>query len=165
MAPEALCIRAVYPRVHIHMYGTCKCMLTWMRAFGQRHYPAGLLSTFSFYRLGLCAFLHPHQCNGDTWTKLVPMGNAEARWWLLRNKWHHCRAKIILFTYVRHFFVKIKCLRFSRNACIFTFHYTPRLRSHHSLKLNFISKIWNFTMQIITKSIIACQCVSRRHKK
>jgi len=112
-----------------------------------------------------CAFLHPHQCNGDTWTKLVPMGNAEARWWLLRNKWHHCRAKIILFTYVRHFFVKIKCLQFSRNACIFTFHYTPRLRSHHCLKLNFISKIWNFTMQIITKSIIACQCVSRRHKK
>ena len=108
MAPEALCIRAVYPRVHIHMYGTCKCMLTWMRAFGQRHYPAGLLSTFSFYRLGLCAFLHPHQCNGDTWTKLVPMGNAEARWWLLRNKWHHCRAKIILFTYVRHFFCKDK---------------------------------------------------------
>jgi len=40
-----------------------------------------------------------------------------------------------------------KCLRFSHNACIFKFHYTAPT-SHYFLKLNFISKILNFTMQI-----------------
>ena len=79
----------------------------------------------------------------DTWTKLVPIGITEAGWWLLRNKWRHFRP--ITFFYMRSaFFLRIKCLWFSRNACIFKLHYTPG----HFSKLNFTLKIRNLTMQI-----------------
>ena len=77
----------------------------------------------------------------------------ESRWWLTRNEWRHCRTKIVLFT----FFVRIKCHWFSRNACTLKFYYTdegpwlcplPIPHPHHFSKLNFISKMWNLTMQI-----------------
>ena len=49
------------------------------------------------------------------------------------------------------FFVRIKCLWFSQNACIFKFHYTgegalppPQTTPHHFSKLNFISKYMNW---------------------
>jgi len=55
------------------------------------------------------------------------------------------------------FFVRTKCLWFSRNAFIFKFHYTgevlcriPRPHPHHFSIVIFIFKIWNFTMQIST---------------
>jgi len=48
--------------------------------------------------------------------------------------------------------MRIKCLWFSPNACIFRFRPHP----HHFSKLNFISKIWHFYS--------ASQCVPRRHK-
>jgi len=53
------------------------------------------------------------------------------------------------FVYIRSaFFVSTKCLWFSRNACIFKALSPPRTPPHHFLKLNFISKILNFTMKI-----------------
>jgi len=59
----------------------------------------------------------------DTWTKLVPIGNTEAHNGYLHNEWRHCRAKIVFYT-CSAFFVRIRCLWFSRNACNFKFHYT-----------------------------------------
>ena len=56
------------------------------------------------------------------------------------------------FVYIHsEFFVRIKCLLFSRNACIFKFHYIgegTKPPPHYFSKLNFIFKILNFTMQI-----------------
>ena len=52
------------------------------------------------------------------------------------------------FVYIRSaFFVRIKW--FTRNACIFKSYYTgPQTPPHHFSKLNFISKILNFALQI-----------------
>jgi len=38
-------------------------------------------------------------CKSGSWTKLVPIGNTEVVWLLLRNQRRHCRANIVLFTY------------------------------------------------------------------
>jgi len=62
---------------------------------------------------------------------VVPIGNTDARWWLLRNQWRHCRAKVVLFTYVRH--------------------YSWAWSVFDSLILgtsNFHLKVWIFTVQI-----------------
>jgi len=52
------------------------------------------------------------------------------------------------FVYIRSaLFTSIKCVSFSRNACIFKIS-DPRPHPHHFSKLIFHSKIWNFTVQI-----------------
>ena len=94
---------------------------------------------------------------GDTWTKLIPIGNtATSNGYYVVTDVTVGRRSFCLHTFVI-FFRRIKCLRFSQNAHIFKFHYTgeggilypiPRAPFPHPTSLNFISKILHFTMQI-----------------
>jgi len=98
----------------------------------------------------------------DTWTKLVPIENTEAcityRMTWLSGEDHFVNIRLA-------FFMRIKCLWFSRNACIFyilfyLFIYTalpPTQTSPPSFfEIKFYSKKSTF--------FYSNQCVPRRHK-
>ena len=61
--------------------------------------------------------------NQDTWTNSVPIGNTDT------SNGYYVTNDVTVgedrFVYIRSaFFVRIKCLKFSWNACIFKVHYT-----------------------------------------
>jgi len=122
---------SIYLRTSVLYHGqTCSCIFYNIRT---KHVP-GAWQAFSFIHFILLQQSADIGSNNSQWAghkgykaltgHLNEIGtNRKYRgpYWLLSNEWRHCRR----FVYIRWaFFVRIKCLWFSRNAFIFKFHYT-----------------------------------------
>jgi len=105
----------------------------------QQHLQAGYLLIYLFIIQSYTGYKY----SGDTWTKLVPIGNTEScNGYYVMNNVTVRRRSFCLHTF--SIFVRIKCLWFSWSACIFVITLwrglcpLPRLHSYHFLMLNLI---------------------------
>jgi len=99
---------------------------------------------------------HPRKVTWNIWTKLVPTGNTETGC----NQWRHCWAKIVLFTYVRHYswnaFVLFEMRVFLKFIILWVGSVPPQIIPPSFFKIKFQFRNRKFYS--------ANQCVPKRHK-
>ena len=142
-------LSAFYSAPQIRLLLTIVCVIYLLQPIQK---PASILFTGS-----------SHRNQGDTWTKLVPRGNTEARngYYVMNDVTVRWRS-FCLHTF--GIFSKIKCPWFSRNACIFKFQYTVEwaLPPPHTSPPSFFKIKFYF---INIKFYYANQCVPRHKNK